>query len=169
VITRYGAPCLNCARRFPPVECVVPVGEPSAVASFDSQVLTLDLAAGLTAIPNHAAGVIIGRDRQSRSRARSRTPAGTTRAGQSEHVQRGLPQTSTEVVHLYTGAKAEPEEHQVQDLIDKWTKRLILDGRGDPAMLRPFGGILAEITSLNGSWMPSTLRNAELLHFCKCA
>lgn len=43
---------------------------------------------------------------------------------------------------------------------------LILDGRGDPSTLRPFGGILTEMNSLRSISPPQTARNAELLHFC---
>ena len=43
---------------------------------------------------------------------------------------------------------------------------LILDGRGDPSTLRPFGGILTEVNSVGSLPMHHTARNVELLHFC---
>lgn len=43
---------------------------------------------------------------------------------------------------------------------------LILDGRGDPSTLRPFGGILTEVNSIGSLPMHQTARNVELLHFC---
>jgi hypothetical protein len=43
---------------------------------------------------------------------------------------------------------------------------LILDGRGDPSTLQPFGGILTEVNTLRSVPPRQTARNAELLHFC---
>lgn len=44
---------------------------------------------------------------------------------------------------------------------------LILDGRGDPSTLRPFGGILTEVNSVGSLPLHHTARNVELLHFCQ--
>lgn len=43
---------------------------------------------------------------------------------------------------------------------------LILDGRGDPSTLRPFGGILTDVNCIGSLPIQQTARNAELLHFC---
>lgn len=43
---------------------------------------------------------------------------------------------------------------------------LVLDGGGDPSALRPFGGILSAVNTLNSMPLQQTIRNVELLHFC---
>ncbi|ORY62599.1 uncharacterized protein BCR38DRAFT_346452 [Pseudomassariella vexata] len=44
-------------------------------------------------------------------------------------------------------------------------RNLILDGRGDPFTIKSLGGILAEVSTINGFPLQLTPRNTELLHY----
>jgi hypothetical protein len=67
--------------------------------------------------------------------------------------------------------RADPQFHQTapeqrKSILARSGSNLILDGRGDPSTLRPFGGILTEVNSIGSIPPHQTARNVELLHFC---
>lgn len=147
--------CVNCSRRFPPVECVIPqVDRAGSAPSFQGRILRFDDPAApdapgisLTTLVRRAAAPLPREPGDSKGQAQTRVlydPAtNTVTITQDDRIVESFP-------------------------LRGQSRSLFLDGSGDPEAdmhVRPFGGILTEINSLNSMPMDSSGRNAELLHF----
>ncbi|KAM0335529.1 hypothetical protein ACHAQA_000577 [Verticillium albo-atrum] len=161
IIRNDGEACANCSRRFPPVECTiiqVDGGEGKRKApEFEEQVVSF--------------GVPVSIISSASGRHVNYVPAGTSVVRTRRMVP--LPRTNAKLNARPTHASDTTDEFPEQmDLIRKPdenpTDNLYLDGAGDPdAMLhiKPFGGILTEVCTLNGMRIKQSARNSELLHF----
>ncbi|KAH6691052.1 hypothetical protein EV126DRAFT_96574 [Verticillium dahliae] len=161
IIRNDGVPCANCSRRFPPVECTVlrvdaPDGENRA-PKYEEQVVSLGVP---VSIVSSAGG-----------RHVNYVPAGTSVI----RTRRVKPMAKVKARVI---AWPDSTDGSTDDACDERTiigrsseqhsETLYLDGTGDPdAMvhIRPFGGILTEVCTLNGLRIKQSARHSELLHF----
>ena len=161
------------------MECVFLQEEQPAVSGSGSegQTLTFDLLHGLAEVPGHAADRFRSRDRPDLEDDRS-VPGPSFRAlaprplqGVGAHERRDALQS--QLAKRLSGfpitGHVDAGEHgaDMDTLVELFKQRMVLDGRGDTTTLRPFGGIITEISCINSSWLPNTARTAEHLHFCK--
>ncbi|CRK24377.1 hypothetical protein BN1708_013936 [Verticillium longisporum] len=161
IIRNDGVPCANCSRRFPPVECTVlrvdaPDGETRA-PEYEEQVVSLGVPVSIvsSAGGRHVNYVPAG---TSVIRTRRVTPMAKARAriiAWPDSTDGSTDDACDETAFIGRSS----EQH---------SENLYLDGTGDPdAMvhIRPFGGILTEVCTLNGLRIKQSARNSELLHF----
>lgn len=160
--------CVNCSRRFPPVECVIPQVEKTNHAQmFEGRILQFDDPAVLPAGINLT--TLVRRDRVSNCQA-SAAGAGRMlplprRPGDSKGKTRVIYDPETNMVSI-----AQDERVVETFPLRGQSRSLFLDGSGDPDAyfhIQPFGGILTEVNSINSMTIDNGGRQAELLHFCK--
>ncbi|KAK1993547.1 hypothetical protein LX36DRAFT_693642 [Colletotrichum falcatum] len=173
IIRQPDAPCVNCSRRFPPVECtVIQVGFCNPRPVYEGQVLTFDLLSlsrgsgkqpeidlhgryltALPPMPPNLPGILTIQTFQ-RARVRSQD-AGVNGLGESRtHYSSHLGDEDMALARAQAKARA----------------NLFLDGSGDPMAFyhsspATIGGILTEVTTLHGMPLPESPRAAQLLHF----
>ncbi|KZL80181.1 hypothetical protein CI238_08345 [Colletotrichum incanum] len=172
MIRQSDASCMNCSRRFPPVECtVIQVGSCKPKPAYEDQVLTFDLSSlskgsgkqpevslygrHSTALPGIASldlpGTLAVRNRR-RAEVRSKDIDGCGLEESTTHCFKDLEDEGRAL------AKA------------KARSNLFLDGNGDPMAFHysspaAIWGILTEVTTLHGMPLPKGPRTAELMHF----
>ncbi|KAK1500613.1 hypothetical protein CTAM01_06548 [Colletotrichum tamarilloi] len=172
IIRQPETQCVNCSRRFPPVECtIVQLGPCLPKPVYETQVLTFDLSSlpsksgkqaevtshGLcaTSLPGIASLGLPGRlpvRNRCREQLRSRCLA------THDHASHG-------------GDCCEGHREEERAVLESKTRaNLFLDGDGDPQAffhngIASIGGILTEVTTLHGMPLPEGPRTTELLHF----
>ncbi|KAK1585204.1 uncharacterized protein LY79DRAFT_591587 [Colletotrichum navitas] len=174
IIRQSDAPCVNCSRRFPPVECtIIQADSYNPRPVYEDRVLTFDLSslsrgsgkqpevafhdlyskALLPFMSTTLPGALAVRNHQ-RARARLQDAGVDGLGGSRTHFSSRLEDEAEAL------AKAKAKAHT----------NLFLDGNGDPMAFyhsspATIGGILTEVTTLHGMPLPESSRTAELLHF----
>ncbi|TKW57847.1 hypothetical protein CTA1_9831 [Colletotrichum tanaceti] len=176
IIRQTDAPCVNCSRRFPSVECTITqVASCNPRQAYEDQVLTFELSSlsggqgKQTEDPLHSchskalpesAFLDLPWTLTMRNRRR--------REARSKEVP-GHDRKKPRIAHSWFSF----EDLQYRDKTLAETKargNLFLDGDGDPMAFHynspaTIGGILTEVTTLYGMPLPEGPRTAELLHF----
>ncbi|KAK1623989.1 hypothetical protein BDP81DRAFT_330994 [Colletotrichum phormii] len=173
-ITRQpGAQCVNCSRRFPPVECtIVQLGPCIPKPVYETQVLNFELSTlpsrsgKQTEVTFHGlcATSLLGiasLDLPGRLPVRNR--------------YRGEPKSrcfASHHDHARLGGDCCEDNREEERAVSKGKTRanLFLDGDGDPLAffhnsIASIGGILTEVTTLHGMPLHEGPRTTELLHF----
>ncbi|KAK1725434.1 uncharacterized protein BDZ83DRAFT_719155 [Colletotrichum acutatum] len=172
IIRQPETQCVNCSRRFPPVECtIVQLGPCLPKPVYETQVLTFDLSSlspksekqtevtshgpCVTSLPGIASLKLPGRlpvRNRCREQIRSRYLEGHD--------------------HARLGGDCCKDNREEERAVSKGQARanLFLDGDGDPQAffhngIASIGGILTEVTTLHGMPLPEGPRTTELLHF----
>ena len=151
-----GLACVRCTKRYPPVECVMsPVGWVD-----DSRSRRSESAGSLQ---------LVAPWQGHREPAPSHSPA--SEGPSRETLDRLLWRESIELQPIaseeWLRVDAGNAKGKLVSSFGRSGTNLILDGSGDPSALRPFGGILTEINTINSLAPHHSARNVELLHFCK--
>ncbi|KAF9876967.1 hypothetical protein CkaCkLH20_05813 [Colletotrichum karsti] len=154
ILRRPDDPCVNCSRRFPPVECTITQVESIPKLAYEDQVLTFEL-------PSFSVGSGKGPDLPFLNHDSSDTLSKSV-AKRSSSSDGSWPDSRRSSNGQQDGQKA---------LVTAKTRsNLFLDGHGDPSALShniiaSVGGLLTEVTTLNGMPLPQGPRTTELLHF----
>ncbi|KAK2052625.1 hypothetical protein LY76DRAFT_670196 [Colletotrichum caudatum] len=156
-IRQSDAPCVNCSRRFPPVEyTIIQIGSCNPRPVYEDQILNFDLSS--LSKGSERRPMVTFHDRTLTVRNLQRAGARSQDAGVN-----GLGESRTQCFgHLRDEAKALAKA--------KAHVNLFLDGTGDPMAFyhsspATIGGILTEVTTVHGMPLPESPGTAELLHF----
>ncbi|KAF6823639.1 Zn(2)-C6 fungal-type DNA-binding domain protein [Colletotrichum plurivorum] len=166
IIRRQDAPCANCSRRFPPVECVITqVESTNPKPAYEDQVLTFELS---PADPGKRSEI------KCPNRWTGDAPASSCPGGSGTFALRPQHKAWSSTVPDYWGRwrkqpRGDDGEEKTLARLEAPTS-LFLDGSGDPMAFfhnspASIGGIIAGVTTLNGMPLPEGPRTAELLHF----
>ncbi|KAK2034100.1 hypothetical protein LX32DRAFT_579941 [Colletotrichum zoysiae] len=166
------APCVNCSRRFPPVECtIIQIGVCNPRPVYEDQILTFDLSS--LSRGSERQPVVTFHDRYSTVLPPLMSPTLPGTLAVRNHQRAGARSQDAGIIGL-GGPRTQCSGHfgdEAKALAKaKSHVNLFLDENGDPMAFyhsspATIGGILTEVTTLHGMPLPESPRTAELLHF----
>ncbi|KAL0934716.1 Zn(2)-C6 fungal-type DNA-binding domain protein [Colletotrichum truncatum] len=170
IIRRPDVPCVNCSRRFPPVECVITQVDSVPKPAYEDQIHTFELPA--FSVGTGKQPEVTSANYQLPTPPTSSNPG--TPGALAFRIQRQPRSESPSSCgpswnDLRKSSDDLDDEHK--SLITRKARaNLFLDGNGDPMAFfhnspASFGGILSEVTTINGMPLPEGPRTMELLHF----
>lgn len=175
---RKDGPCGHCARRYPPVECIMPgraensLRKPKLEAEINlsethgtSRSNSKLKLPGINERPYVSPYPILSESQSSSQSSRlksilkfeTRTPS-----SRSSSVAEFVPDRDG-----YFDATPPSKTEQSENISPGSDSSVAVVERGFGGSPRPFGGVLTAISSLNSPPIKSTERNAELFHLCR--